>query len=67
MAVPNLKWTDIYFKYTTIITISKIIPIIIAPKYLIWNAFIEITLYMRENNGCYYRRRNYYQSTVSDW
>ena len=45
----------------------KIAPIIIAPKYLIWNAFIEITLYMRENNGCYYRRRNYYQSTVSDW
>ena len=67
MAVPNLKWTDIYFKYTTIITISKITPIIIAPKYLIGNNFIEIILYMRVNNGCYYRRRNYNQSIVSDW
>ena len=42
----------------------KIAPIIIALKYLIGNAFIEIILYMRVNNGCYYRRRNYYQSII---
>ena len=45
----------------------KIAPIIIAPKYLIGNDFIEIILYIRVNNGCYYRRRNYNQSIVSDW